>query len=161
MKLFIMRHGQAQGVAATDHARRLTATGAEETKVVASWLARLNPDFDITFVSPYNRTLDTYQCIEQFISPPATHLVLDELTPESDPASTGDSLLAYCAQQKAESALVISHLPLVGLLISDLCPGVVLSAFAPSSIACLDIDLANWSGQLLWLKSYDELRQGG
>ena len=167
MKLYIMRHGQAQLAAESDKARNLTPTGRDQSTFVAKWLAMNDTDFDITFVSPYNRALETYQLVSEHTGSLKSkslqhksaqhHFVLEELTPESDPASCGDSLLAYCAQHKAESALVVSHLPLVGLLISDLCPSVVIANFATSSVACLEIDLENWQGKLLWHKSYEQL----
>jgi phosphohistidine phosphatase len=157
MKLYIMRHGQAETVAQSDKERRLSKTGSVETEAVAKWLAQQKPQFSLSFVSPYVRTLETYQLVSEQIEQVANHYVLEELTPESDPASCGDSLLAYCAEHKASSALVVSHLPLVGLLIADLCPGVVLPIFVPSSIACLDIDLDNWQGKLLWYKTYQHI----
>jgi len=157
MKLYIMRHGQAETVAPSDKERRLSLTGIEQSEAVAKWLAHNNTPFDVSFVSPYTRALETYQAVAKWLQPTRFHYVLDELTPESDPASSGDSLLAYCAEHQANSALVVSHLPLVGLLISDLCPGVVLPSFATSSVACLELDLQNWRGKLLWHKSFQHI----
>lgn len=160
MILYIMRHGQAQAVADSDRARSLTQIGRNESELVAKWLAADNPRFDITFVSPYVRALETEQIVAEHCEPSLNHFILDELTPESDPASCGDSVLAYCAQHKASSALIVSHLPLVGLLISDLCPGEIISSFSTSSVACLNIDLESWQGKLLWHKSYHQLTDG-
>lgn len=159
MKLYIMRHGQAQVAAVSDQARSLTQTGRDESEFVAKWLERENSGFDITFVSPYRRALETYQLVSEHTKPSLQHFVLEELTPEADPSNCGDSLLAYCAQYTADSALVVSHLPLVALVISDLCPGVVVPSFSTSSVACLDIDLASWHGKLLWHKSFQQLLQ--
>jgi len=157
MKLYIMRHGQAETVAQSDKDRCLSQTGIDQSEAVAKWLAQQNTQFDISFVSPYIRALQTHQEVIKWLAPPTFHYVLDELTPESDPASSGDSLLAYCAEHNASSALVVSHLPLVGLLISDLCPGIVLPSFSTSSVACLEIDLENWRGTLLWHKGYQHV----
>jgi len=65
--------------------------------------------------------------------------------------------LAYCAQVGASSALVVSHLPLVGLLVADLCKGAMMPSFTTSSIACVELDLDNWQGQLLWHESYQDV----
>ena len=159
MKLYIMRHGQAQPVAKTDQERRLTEAGIAQSNFVANWLMKDLPRCDIDFVSPYLRAQETYQCVIKHLEPASICLTLDELTPETDPSACGDSLLAYCAQHKANSALVVSHLPLVGLLIADLCPGVVIRSFTTSSVAGLEIDLEQWTGKLLWHKSYAQLAQ--
>lgn len=157
MKLYIMRHGQAQPVAPTDKQRELTETGRQETTIMATWLAKHQRQFDITFVSPYVRAQQTYQITKTIFDNTPQHHVLEELTPDSSPELCGDTLLAYCAQTKASSALVVSHLPLVGLLVSDLCKGAIMPSFSTSSIACVELDLDNWQGQLLWHESYQEV----
>ncbi|MDP2560183.1 phosphohistidine phosphatase SixA [Psychrobium sp. 1_MG-2023] len=157
MKLYIMRHGQAQPIAQTDKQRSLTDTGREESINMAKWLALTESQFDLTFVSPYHRAQETFDLVSQEFEQAQQHLVLDELTPNSSPESCGDTLLAYCAQIKAKSALVVSHLPLVGLLVADLCAGSMMPSFATASIACIEIDLDSWQGELLWHKSHHEL----
>jgi len=152
-----MRHGQAQPVAPTDKDRVLTQVGRQETSIMATWLAKHQQQFDITFVSPYSRALETFDIVASVIRNAAQHHVLEELTPESSPEICGDTLLAYCAQTKADSALVVSHLPLVGLLVTDLCKETMMPSFTTSSIACVEIDLDNWQGQLLWHKGYQEI----
>ena len=151
-----MRHGQAQMVAPTDAERMLTTAGEQETHSMSQWLAKLTT-IEATFASPYVRAQQTREIMSENSQSIVNRWQLDELTPESDPASCGDILLAYCAQHKMDNALVVSHLPLVSLLITDLCPGAVITHFPPSSIACLDIDLDSWQGKLLWHKHYDDI----
>ena len=157
MKLYIMRHGQANVVAQSDKERTLCETGRFQSMQMAKWLALSVEQFSITFCSPYVRAEQTYEIVSKEFKPPAQSLVLPELTPDADPVLAADSILAYAAQVKAESALVVSHLPLVGLLVSELCPGEVASDFATASIACLDIDLESWQGKLEWQQHYSKL----
>jgi len=157
MKLYIMRHGQAQPIAPTDKERALTEVGRQQTTIMTTWLAKHQRAFDITFVSPYVRAQQTYEIAQQMFENKPQHHVLEELTPESSPESCGDALLAYCAQVGASSALVVSHLPLVGLLVADLCKGAMMPSFTTSSIACVELDLDNWQGQLLWHESYQDV----
>lgn len=157
MKLFIMRHGQAQPMASTDKLRVLTDTGRQQSLIMATWLTKHQQYFDATFVSPYARALETFDVASQVIKHSQDHHVLEELTPDSSPENCGDTLLAYCAQLKATSALVVSHLPLVGLLVADLCKGAVMPNFTTSSIACVELDLDSWQGELLWHTSYDDV----
>jgi len=49
-----------------------------------------------------------------------------------------------------KSALVISHLPLVGYLVSELRPQEAPPMFATSAIACVEFDPAQSEGKLLW-----------
>lgn len=160
MKLYIMRHGEAQISAPSDSERELTIQGQTETDIMAKWLSNAAQSFDVSFVSPYRRALQTFDIVSQKINMPVHHYCLDELTPESNPSSCADALLAYCAEHKAHDAIVVSHLPLVGLLVSDLCRGDFVPAFKTSSIACIEIDLDVWQGNLIWHKTLDEVLLG-
>ncbi|NRA62535.1 MAG: phosphohistidine phosphatase SixA [Psychrobium sp.] len=161
MKLYIMRHGQAQATASSDEARALTDVGCQESQLMATWLATQQPQFDLTFASPYLRAEQTFATVAPAFSGAPTHHVLQELTPESSPASCGDAVLAYCAQAKASSALVVSHLPLVALLVADLCGNKAMPSFTTSSIACIELDLDSWQGNLLWHKKVQDVLTGG
>lgn len=164
MKLYVMRHGQASFTAPSDELRELTDQGREESIIMARWLATKESDFSVTFVSPYVRAKQTYECVIENFNIPVHHYCLDDLTPESSPSRCGDALLAYCAEHcsdnAADNALVVSHLPLVGLLISDLCKGEFVSSFTTSSIACIDIDLDSWKGSLLWHRTFNDVLMG-
>jgi len=160
MKLYIMRHGQAQLTAPSDQLRALTEQGEQESMIMAKWLTKQVKQFPLSFVSPYVRAQQTYQTVINEFNAPGHHYCLDELTPESSPQMCGDALLAYCAQHNVENALVVSHLPLVALLVNDLCKGDEMPSFSTSSIACLDIDLAQWQGHLIWHKTFNDVVMG-
>jgi len=155
-----MRHGQASFTAPSDELRELTELGREESMVMARWLAIKESGFSVTFASPYIRAKQTYECVINNFNMPVHHYELDDLTPESSPSRCGDALLAYCSEHNADNALVVSHLPLVDLLISDLCKGEFVSSFTTSSIACIDIDLENWKGSLLWHRTFHDVLMG-
>jgi len=160
MKLYVMRHGQASFTASSDKLRELTDQGREESSIMARWLAIKESIFSVTFASPYTRAQQTYDCVIENFTMPVHHYCLEELTPESSPSKCGETLLAYCALHEAENALVVSHLPLVDLLVSDLCKGDVVASFSTSSIACMDIDLENWKGSLLWHRTFNDVLMG-
>ena len=157
MKLYIMRHGQAVPSASTDAQRALTDIGRQQSRAVAKWLAKSQPQFDITFASPYLRAEQTFAEVAQEFIAAQQHFVLQELTPESSPKSCANAVLAYCALGNASSALLVSHLPLVALLVADLSRDNSMPSFSTSSVACLDIDLDSWQGQLLWHKSFHDI----
>lgn len=160
MKLFIMRHGQAEFSAPSDKLRNLTPLGIEESTIMAKWMLTQQKDFSITFVSPYNRAQQTYEYVTKQIGMSEHHYCLEDLSPESSPKLCGDALLAYCAHHNVNSALVVSHLPLVDLLVTDLCRGDMVPSFSTSSIACVDIDLETWQGSLLWHRTFKDVLAG-
>lgn len=53
--------------------------------------------------------------------------------------------------------LVISHLPLVGYLVSALCPQEAPPMFATSAIACIEYDIDSACGKLEWQVSPSKL----
>ncbi len=54
--------------------------------------------------------------------------------------------------------LVISHLPLVGYVVAELCPTVSAPMFSTSTIACVDFDLSTgW--EMLWQSLPANLKQ--
>ena len=56
--------------------------------------------------------------------------------------------LQALAVQGAHAVLVISHLPLVGYLVSELCPQEAPPMFATSAIACVEFDADACEGKL-------------
>jgi phosphohistidine phosphatase len=65
--------------------------------------------------------------------------------------------LQALAQKGVKSALVISHLPLVGYLVSELCPQEAPPMFATSAIACVNFDAEACEGKLEWQVSPSKL----
>ena len=79
---------------------------------------------------------------------PAGVDVLPELTPCGDVGLVSAYLQAL-ANEGIATALVISHLPLVGYLVSELCPGETPPMFTTSAIASVTLDesgkgIFNW-----------------
>ena len=63
MKIFIMRHGEAEVMAKTDKARRLTEYGKKQAFAQGLWLAKqLNSTaLERVLVSPYQRAQETFE----------------------------------------------------------------------------------------------------
>ncbi len=66
--------------------------------------------------------------------------VLPELTPCGDVGLVSAYHLQALCNEGVASALVISHLPLVGYLVSELCPGETPPMFTTSAIANVTLD---------------------
>ncbi len=149
MQVFIMRHGDAALEAASDAVRPLTLCGCDESRQMAGWLNGQTPGIDKVLVSPYLRAGQTLATVREALKLPEGQEVLPELTPGGDPGMVACHLQAL-AVQGAHAVLVISHLPLVGYLVSELCPQEAPPMFATSAIACVEFDADACEGKLAW-----------
>jgi len=144
-----MRHGEAALEAASDSARPLTDCGCDETVHMAAWLKARPVNIQRVLVSPYLRAQQTLEKIRQTLTLPAESEVLKELTPGGDPALVAEELLALAAEG-ITGVLVVSHLPLVGYLVAELCPGVCPPMFATSAMASVELDADTGKGTFDW-----------
>lgn len=150
MKIFILRHGQAEPQKTTDEVRELTDKGREDTKRVFS--ARVADMQSITeiWASPLVRAQQTAQIAASYF--PALKIQTSELIiPESNSATAMDWLQSI--NQQNLSILLVSHQPFVGELVNQLCGKP--AGFYPlgtSSLAVIEAPvIAADMGELLWL----------
>ena len=164
MQVFIMRHGEAGHQAATDAQRALTPRGREESQRVATWLAAQyskitevdTAGIERALVSPYLRAQQTFDVVKPLLPAIKETEIWDALTPDCTPRPVADYLTALAASGLS-SVLVVSHLPLVGYLVADLCTGEVPPMFATSGLAHLHIDASTGQGKLLRLIQPNQL----
>ncbi|WP_092520886.1 phosphohistidine phosphatase SixA [Xenorhabdus japonica] len=156
MYVFIMRHGDAALDAISDATRELMPQGCQESQKMACWLSQQSPDIDCVLVSPYTRAAQTLKIVRENLALPDDEEVLAELIPSGDVALVA-SYLHVLSTQGRKSVLVVSHLPLVGYLVSELCPGQIPPMFATSGIACVELDHQTEKGCLLWQTSPAQL----
>ncbi|MBI6548697.1 phosphohistidine phosphatase SixA [Xenorhabdus lircayensis] len=156
MYVFIMRHGDAALDSISDATRELTPRGCQESQKMACWFSQQVPDIDYVLVSPYIRAEQTLKAVRENLALPDNEEVLAELTPSGDVALVA-SYLQVLATQGRKAVLVVSHLPLVGYLVSELCPAQTPPMFATSSIACVELDHQAERGRLLWQTSPAQL----
>ncbi len=161
MQVLIMRHGDAALEAASDSLRPLTQCGRDESLQMAIWLNAKSvgiggvpdiyhvKDIDRVLVSPYLRAEQTLQTVRGALTLPDEEDILPELTPGGDTALVAAYLQAL-AKEGTSAALVVSHLPLVGYLVADLCPGECAPMFATSAIASVELDAESGQGKYEW-----------
>ncbi|CAM3511286.1 phosphohistidine phosphatase SixA [Parendozoicomonas haliclonae] len=144
MKLFVMRHGQAEAYAASDEQRVLTEEGREEVARVAQSL--IGVKLDGILCSPYQRARETAAIVAGVHGGGLTPKVVDGFTPDSAPREA-------VGQLPEEGVwLLVSHMPLVsrltGLLVDShehAGPG-----FNTGMITELDMDYP--AAGMAWLK---------
>lgn len=149
MQVLIMRHGEAVIDAPSDSLRPLTDDGREESRQMALWLAKQTINIEQVLVSPYVRAQQTLDVVRQGLALPAGQETLSILTPGGDVDAVHDHLREL-AQQGVKGVILVSHLPLVGYLVAELCPGLCPPMFAPSAITCISLDAQGEKGKVDW-----------
>jgi len=120
MRLFVMRHGQAESIAPTDEQRSLTELGKAEVGAVArQHLSHIQ--FDQVYVSPYLRAQQSWQAIQNAGVEFQQQETVDWITPDTSPQKAADQLLERTAN--AQTVLLVCHQPFVGRFTTLLCDG--------------------------------------
>ena len=146
MKLFLMRHGEAEPYRQDDSSRALTATGRAS---VASKQGLL-PAIDLMVVSPYLRALQTADILVGEGLQVSYRVVDDRVTPDCSLQPIIDELLNPTLQTQ----LIVAHNPLLSRLVSLLCGDQARSvALATAEVACLEADeFLPGCAKLLWVR---------
>ena len=119
MKLYILRHGEAEAFASSDRLRQLTVDGRRQVRKLAQLTSNKIVRFDAVIVSPYIRAQQTAEIFLDCFDAPSCAENSDLITPDSNPQVVIDLL----AKRVLESILLVSHQPLVGRLLELLVDG--------------------------------------
>jgi phosphohistidine phosphatase len=158
MKLYLVRHGTATDIAASDAERELTKEGREEARVVGVALAELGVKPSRVWSSPLMRACQTAEIVAQVTKFRGEVELLDELTNGTSTTALLKALQAYSSQ---EEILLVGHMPslsehLAALIGSKSPQGLPLGK---GSVACVDVNvLRPGHGQLRWLMRQKQLR---
>lgn len=147
--LYILRHGEAHPWAPSDAQRSLTPRGQSQAQVAANWLIE-RPAPRIV-CSEYLRAQQTAQLVAAVLGDTDGPSVMPGMTPDDSPRALLNSLAM--ALQSGD-VLMVSHLPLVGLLTSLLLHGHTQAApgFYTASMAAVAFEQFGVGlGELLWL----------
>lgn len=150
MNIYIMRHGEASYYGSSDAERKLTEHGKKQSVQVAKWLKRQLVRFDYGLVSSYVRAQQTLETINAIL--PVTLVEVSEALTPGGSANLITDHLNNLHHKQVNSILIISHLPLVGYLIRDLCPSVSPPLFATASVALVTLS-PEGVGTYQWMKS--------
>lgn len=120
MKVLVMRHGEAEIMASSDQLRPLTSFGQQQCLQQAHKLQQQGIKPQLVLVSPYLRAQQSFEQINQVFQQQLPQETWQQLTPYGD-ASLIRDYLTVVKQQGINCLLIISHLPLVGSIVSELC----------------------------------------
>ncbi|MDF2153775.1 phosphohistidine phosphatase SixA [Vibrio sp. CAU 1672] len=150
MKIFIMRHGEAEHFADSDAERQLTQRGRSESEAVARACKEQGfAQFDKVLVSPYVRAQQTWQEISAYFSS-AEIETCEDITPYGQSDVVFDYTNALIEIGNLDSLLLVSHLPLVGYLTAEFVKDMAPPMFPTSGLVCLEYDPYTGNGELLW-----------
>lgn len=141
MKLWIVRHGEAEAHAASDSARALTAHGQQQAAAVGDFL-QAAPTIDQVLVSPYRRAQQTCAAILASSGLTVEAQTVTWLTPDGSVAEVIRQLEALQGESQVWEVMLVSHQPLVSQLISWLVEGHGQGRYpmAPASVTCIEGD---------------------
>ncbi|MFB0912317.1 MAG: phosphohistidine phosphatase SixA [Glaciecola sp.] len=155
MSIFVMRHGEAEPYKRDDQSRHLTRFGLTQSEHASKWMSKqLNEDtelkqIDLTLVSPYVRTIETLEAVEQFM-PIRNKVQTSAVTPDGNAKQAHDLIDGELLQDSdINSLLIISHMPLVSLLSDAICHGFNARVFGTADVLMINYDLERSSGRQL------------
>lgn len=136
MKIWLLRHGEAEPSRGEDAQRQLTADGRQQVEQAASWL--VDQPFDAVLCSPYPRAQQTAEVLFARLGRQPEIITAPWLTPDESVAQALRQLEEY----PLENLLLIGHQPLLGLLGGWLCEGHRQASLAlgTASLACVEGD---------------------
>jgi phosphohistidine phosphatase len=153
MKLYILRHGQAEIFAASDAVRQLTPAGREEVRRVIRKSADSLAEIEKIWVSPLLRAQQTADLALELLNE-VPRETSDLLLPESTPVDVLNRLSNELPTGHGASYLLVSHQPLVGELVNGICGKP--NGYYPmdtGALASLELDVpALGCGHLRWLR---------
>lgn len=136
MRIWILRHGEAERETRYDPDRALTARGNDDAQAAGIFLSGVVPASLQVCASPYKRAQQTAQAAVQAL-PQQRIATVDWLTPDTDP----QIVLRAFEQLPRNDILLVSHQPLVSALIGVLTSGDYRAGPAMNTASLAELEL--------------------
>ena len=139
MKLYLLRHGEAETRAHNDPGRELTARGRAQITEVAHLFAARNIELQRCFASPYIRAAQT----AALFLPEARQTIAPEITPVLMPEVRASIVMDFLDGVREQEVLMVSHNPLVSELHALLTDGDIshMHILGTSELICIEFDV--------------------
>lgn len=165
MELFVIRHGIAEPLSATnefsDEKRALTLEGRSRMREAIKGLAKLGVEFDLILTSPLRRAVETAEVVAASLGVGKIDI---KQTPHLAPGASTEQLFAEIKSYAGvETVALIGHQPDLGNLISRIISGagaVASIQLKKGSICCVNVTetVPTLRGQMMWLSTPRQLR---
>jgi phosphohistidine phosphatase len=157
MKLYLMRHAQAEYGEQMDPTRKLTPTGKKQARMMGKWLNRQTDKPDLVLESNFHRSHATAKRIAKRIDAPVVRT--GKLDPDSSPESAWREIRKQAALAKVQNVIAVTHGPLVEKITAMLigAPSFSQIHFAHGAVAHFDTvrPITEAKGEYV----YDEVEQ--
>lgn len=157
-RLLIMRHGEA-GLGSVDQARELTWRGGEEVREMGAWLATQLSASAVgvsmpprLVASPYRRAQQSAALVAESLVSAGCNVAVETLnliTPDGCPHEVMDWLLD---QPSGQPLIMVSHMPLVGMLSGCLVDGRADAGLGFVTGAVADLEADVWASRTARLR---------
>lgn len=147
MKVWVLRHGEAEAHARSDDQRQLTDHGRKQVLKSAGHL--LGQPLDKIIASPYVRAQQTAALVHQALGFDKPVVTVSWLTPDIDP----DQVIAELDALEEQAVLLVSHQPLVGQLVGLLVDGNRQAAGPMNTASLAELEGAYPLAALMTLRS--------
>ncbi len=154
MRLYIMRHGEAEQHTHVDSQRDLNERGKFEAFNAGKRLSIQRYRLDGVWVSEYKRAQQTYDEVEKSIECLQVKSS-NKILPSSRPQEVQKLLDSWLLNDDLQSVLIVSHMPLVSYLVDILCEDVGAILFPTAAIAEIDYDPTLSVGRLVGFSAPD------
>lgn len=144
MRLYVLRHGEAERSAPSDAQRKLVPAGEAAVLGQRQWLEPV----DVFYCSPYRRARQTAEIIRPTVG--GAMPILEECLTPDQPVS---AVLALLQASEGERLLLVGHNPLLSQLVNTLIGDPYAVSLPTAGLVCLEADA--WfpgSAQLSWQK---------
>jgi phosphohistidine phosphatase len=115
MKLYLVRHGDAESNVGLDKLRKLTSMGIDQSKRIGCYIKDINPEIILT--SPYIRAKETLKYINEEAKFPGTKIYESQ---DLTPFGNIENLILEIEAYNTKSLLIVGHNPLLSNLIYQL-----------------------------------------
>ncbi|MFM8808446.1 MAG: phosphohistidine phosphatase SixA, partial [Chthoniobacterales bacterium] len=112
MTLYLLRHAEAEALAASDHARRLTPKGEDQAERTGKFCRRHDVLREVILSSPVTRALQTAKIVQKSLSD-SELIEVPWAACGMDPDTAREELRAYA---KLSAVMLVGHQPDLGHL---------------------------------------------
>jgi phosphohistidine phosphatase len=139
MKLYLMRHAEAESGEQLDPTRKLTDLGKTQAKMMGKWLARQTERPEIVIESNMKRSRQTAKRVAKQLDVDRVPALAGALDPDSTPERAIDEMIRVGQEGGYAAVIAVSHGPLVEEALAQICGGEASQFhFAHGSVAHWD-----------------------